>query len=133
MLRADDVLAARFRQTQLGEGYDEREVDGLLDAVVTSLRRYEAGEPATDVLTAAGVRAARFTPTRLRRGYGTAEVDALLEHVAETLAGYERGAQPAPVPAPVGRPTGFEDPGTGGPRAGLAARLLGVLRGDPRR
>ncbi|MGG5257706.1 DivIVA domain-containing protein [Phycicoccus avicenniae] len=134
MLRADEVLDAKFTQTQFAEGYDEREVDGLLDAVVTALRHHESGSGADGVLTSAAVRGATFTPTRMRRGYAAADVDALLERAADALAAHEgaggEAAEPAPARVDAGGPGPERVPAAGGSREGVGARLLRLLRGE---
>ncbi len=77
---ADELRRARFRTTRVRAGYDEREVDDFLDAVVARLR---SEEPAPAL--AADVDGARFTTTSLRRGYDMVDVDDALQHVVETL------------------------------------------------
>lgn len=129
MLTSDEVLRSTFTQTQFRDGYDEGQVDDLLDAVAEALRAHEeAGPPPRRPLTAADVRASRLSVTRMRRGYEMGEVDALLERAAEALAAREGdGAAGRPAPAASAAP-----PAATGPREGLGARLLRVLRGDPR-
>ena len=39
LVAAADVLAAKFQATKFREGYDQDEVDELLDLVVAALRR----------------------------------------------------------------------------------------------
>lgn len=129
MLTSDEVLRSTFTQTQFRDGYDEGQVDDLLDAVAEALRAHEeAGPPPRRPLTAADVRASRLSVTRMRRGYEMGEVDALLERAAEALAAREGERASGPVvPA-----TSAAQPAATGPREGLGARLLRVLRGDPR-
>ena len=76
MLSADDVLLTRFAATKLRPGYDQRQVDDLLDRVVDAL------------LTGGDVdlAAVRLRQTRWREGYDIAEVDAFLDEVRVTLA-----------------------------------------------
>lgn len=144
MLTPEDVLNTSFTQTQFREGYEEREVDEFLDDVVASLRHLDGaggsgGDAPRRLLTADAVGAVRFTPTRYRRGYDMAEVDALLERVVAELATREGGGHPSPAPvdgraaAPAAATatttaTG-PTPVSGG---GLGARVLRLLRGDPR-
>ncbi|GIL35123.1 DivIVA domain-containing protein [Phycicoccus sp. DTK01] len=129
MLTSDEVRRSTFTQTQFRDGYDEGEVDDLLDAVADALRAHEgAGPPRRRPLTAADVRASRLSVTRMRRGYEMGEVDALLERAAEALAAHE-GERAGGRPAPAASTT---PPAATGPREGLGARLLRVLRGDPR-
>ncbi len=88
MLTPEDVLNCHFTQTQLREGYDEREVDDYLDDVVATMRHLDgtAGAPRR-LLTAADVAGTRFTVTKFRRGYDMQDVDGLLERVADALDG----------------------------------------------
>ncbi|MBM6402513.1 DivIVA domain-containing protein [Phycicoccus sonneratiae] len=139
MLTPEDVQNTHFTQTQFREGYDEREVDDLLDEVVATLRHLD-GSSATAPrrpLTAAAVRDRRLSVTSFRRGYDVREVDALLARVADALAEREasRSTTATGKAASDSRPVTV-DPAfsaTPGPREGLGARLLRVLRGDPRR
>ena len=98
LLTADDVLNKKFQATKFREGYDQDEVDDLLDRVVATLRAREAGAPADRPLTAADLDALSFTTTKFREGYAQGDVDALLERVRVQL-----GAAPTPTPrlAPV--------------------------------
>ena len=42
LLTADDVLNKKFQATKFREGYEQDEVDELLDAIMRVLRDYEA-------------------------------------------------------------------------------------------
>ncbi|PKW27651.1 DivIVA domain-containing protein [Phycicoccus duodecadis] len=131
MLTPEDVLNSHFTTTQLREGYDEREVDDFLDAVVASMRHHD-GIPAgrkQRLVTAADVRAARFTTTRLRRGYEMSDVDALMDRVAAALDALESGRGATPT---VGTGSGRAVPAVPGATEPLGRRLLRVLRGEPR-
>lgn len=130
MLTPEDVLNTTFTQTQFREGYDERQVDELLDDVVASMRHLD--DPAQPrprrLISSVAVGRARFAPTRMRRGYEMGEVDALLETVAAALAEREGRAPSTPVRAGQARAT--TPAGDGG--GGFVAGLLRLLRGDPR-
>lgn len=130
MLTPEDVLNTTFTQTQFREGYDERQVDELLDDVVASMRHLDdpARRRPKRLLSSADVARVRFTPTRMRRGYDMTEVDALLERVARALA--EREVR-APSTAPRAAAPSAASPAGGG-RGGFGAGLLRLLRGDPR-
>ena len=78
---ADWIDEKRFSTTRLRPGYDEEEVDILLDAVRDTF--LGAGKLP---LTAAEVRSSRFTATRLRPGYVKDEVDNFLDEVQLKLA-----------------------------------------------
>ncbi len=89
VLSADDVLRVRFAATHLRHGYDQVEVDDLLDQVVATLRH--GGAPGT--LTAADLDAVSLRTRRLSGGYDTGQVDAFLARVRATLAERERLAR----------------------------------------
>ncbi|HET6967785.1 MAG TPA: DivIVA domain-containing protein [Ornithinibacter sp.] len=145
LLRSEDVVGATFTQTQFREGYDEREVDDLLDEAAAALRHHEGGLPAGSApLTSGRVAAVRFTPTKLRRGYDQGEIDAFLDDLRHTLRHHESGGRtpapstPASLPAPTPRSAppahtlrSREDlpPGVRGHES-LGTRVLRVLRGD---
>lgn len=84
---ADWIDEKRFATTRLRPGYDEEEVDILLDAVRDTF--LGAGNPP---LTATEVRSSRFTATRLRPGYVKDEVDNFLDEVQLKLATWPRPA-----------------------------------------
>ena len=84
---ADWIDEKRFSTTRFRPGYDEQEVDILLDAVRDTF--LGAGNPP---LTAAEVRSSRFTATRLRPGYVKDEVDNFLDEVQLKLATWPRPA-----------------------------------------
>ena len=139
VLRAEDVDTTTFTQTQFREGYDEREVDDLLEDVAATLRRYESGSPAARFrMDSTGIASVRFTPTRLRRGYDHEEVDAFLADVVHTLEHHEaRGALPATDagtagPAgPAGAPAADRSqPAVVVERESWRARLVRILRGE---
>lgn len=121
-----DVRDVAFRKPAVGSrGYDEDEVDALLDRVTDALDAWAAGEPAR--LTAAEVRDVRLRTAGIgRRGYRTTEVDAFLDRVVATLAGWE-GVDPAALGArePAAAESGDATPGLVGPRRGFWGRLFG--------
>jgi DivIVA domain-containing protein len=131
VLTASDVEKATFGQTQFREGYDEREVDQFLDAVVVALRYYaDGGVAASAPLSADRAAEATFSVTSFRRGYDRNDIDALLGDVVHTLRTLEggravssEGTSTAPpreaIPNPVTRPP-----------ASAGSRLLRFLRGD---
>lgn len=141
LLRSEDVVGATFTQTQFREGYDEQEVDDLLDEAAAALRHHEGGHVAGSApLTSRRVAEARFTATTLRRGYDQGEVDAFLDDLRHTLRHHESGGgvpTPSTQPAPAtptrstpGVPSRQDlPPGVRGHES-LGARVLRVLRGD---
>jgi DivIVA domain-containing protein len=70
------IQNAEFRTTRLSPGYDEKEVDNLLDRLVSILR--ESGLPDPEEL-----RDVQFTTRRLRPGYDMKDVDGLLHEIGE--------------------------------------------------
>ena len=123
MLTSKDVLNKTLTPTQFQTGYDEREVDDLLDNVAAALRYYEQGGRPGPQAPASPTPGHRFTSTKFRRGYDEREVDDFLHEVIETLHYYEQGGRPDPqvVASRVG-----SEP------EGLGQRALRWLRGDPR-
>ena len=73
------IQNAKFRTTRFSPGYDEEEVDNLLDRLVAILR--ESGLPDPEEL-----RSVQFTTRRLRPSYVMEDVDGLLHEIAEGAA-----------------------------------------------
>ena len=74
------IQNAKFRTTRLSPGYDEREVDNLLDRLVATLRASAPPDPAE-------LRSPQVTTRRLLRpGYVKQDVDNLLREIAEASA-----------------------------------------------
>jgi DivIVA domain-containing protein len=73
------IQNAKFRTTRFSPGYDEEEVDNLLDRLVAILR--ESGLPDPEEL-----RSVQFTTRRLRPSYVMEDVDGLLHEIAEAAA-----------------------------------------------
>ena len=84
---ADWINEKRFSTTRLRPGYDEEEVDALLDAVRDTF--LGAGNPP---LAATEVRSSKFTATRLRPGYVKEEVNNFLDEIQLKLATWPRPA-----------------------------------------
>ena len=84
-LTGAEVRAARFQATKFREGYDQAEVDDLLDRLAAALDDAAAGRPAG--LTADDVLAARFQSTKYREGYDQDEVDDFLDEAVRALRG----------------------------------------------
>lgn len=97
VLTADDVLRVRFARTKYRDGYDQFEVDDLLDRVARALRAREDAAPMVDAVTVAELDAARFAVRRFSEGYDQVQVDDLLAEVRATLA---TPAVPRPPVAP---------------------------------
>lgn len=87
-ISAETVLHVRFSTTKFTDGYDQSEVDDLLDRVIATLRAREAGEPGElGELGAEQVAGTTFSRTRFREGYAMDEVDDFLDRIATALAG----------------------------------------------
>jgi len=77
----DRIRRAEFRTIRFSPGYDEREVDDLLDRIIDILRDGDLPDP--DEL-----RAVQFRRSRLRPGYVQEDVDGLLHEIAEASASF---------------------------------------------
>jgi len=86
VVTADEVLSHEFPVTSFRPGYEQRDVDTLLDEVIATLRAYEQGGRLARMATADDVLAAQFRSTQFRAGYETS--------VVATLRHYEGGAAP---------------------------------------
>jgi DivIVA domain-containing protein len=73
------IQNAKFRTTRFSPGYDEQEVDSLLDRLVAILRESALPDPEE-------LRKVQFTTRRLRPSYVMQDVDSLLREVAEASA-----------------------------------------------
>lgn len=72
------IKNAKFRTTRLTPGYDDGEVDDLLDRLVAILRESDLPDPEE-------LRNVQFTTRRLRPGYAMRDVDSLLREIAEAV------------------------------------------------
>ena len=106
-LTSEDVLNKKLQVTRFREGYEQDEVDELLDDVVQTLRAWETGaeaaapQPDDDggapghgaqpagALTSEDVLNKKLQVTRFREGYEQDEVDELLDAIMRVLRGYE--------------------------------------------
>lgn len=96
LITSGEVAEASFTPTRFRGGYDAQEVDPLIDAVVTTLRAYEQGNPGAATITSAVVSGAGFAQTSIRRGYDPQEVDTLLDRIVTTLYHFESDLQSRP-------------------------------------
>ena|GEM_PF-1247638 len=94
VLTPEDVLCVKFRSTNFREGYDQAEVDALLERVVATLRGYlspgsvtatSRQDPNWRAVTADEIYNTIFSSTRFRAGYDADEVDDFLDKVVKTL------------------------------------------------
>ena len=92
VVTADEVLSHEFDVTSFRPGYDQRDVDTLLDEVIATLRAYEQGGRLARMTTADDVLSAQFRSTQLRAGYETSAVDDFFDTVVAALRHYEGGA-----------------------------------------
>ncbi|WP_026119046.1 DivIVA domain-containing protein [Nocardiopsis ganjiahuensis] len=107
-----DIRNKKFHTVRLRPGYNEEDVDALLDRIETTLVALEGGPRKGPLLTADEIRNARFRTTRMSPGYREDEVDDFLDLVIADLAGRGLG-QPAPPPLPPH--PGRADPRSTGP------------------
>ncbi|CAL9511570.1 Cell cycle protein GpsB [Nocardiopsis dassonvillei] len=116
-----DIRNKKFHTVRLRPGYNEEDVDALLDRIEMTLVALEGGPRKGPLITAEEVRNSRFRTTRLSPGYREDEVDDFLDVVVADLAGRglgrpgpaapplpphpsaARGAAPPPPPPPAGR------------------------------
>jgi DivIVA domain-containing protein len=77
----DRIRKAEFRTIRFSPGYDELEVDDLLDQIVQLLRDGHLPDPGE-------LRSVRFSRSRLRPGYVQEDVDRLLQEIAEASASF---------------------------------------------
>lgn len=84
-LTIDDIHAVRFASPALGtRGYDERDVDSFLDAVIDALDGCRE-------LTVTDVHNVEFSRAPLlRRGYDEQQVDSFLDAIADALQAQPR-------------------------------------------
>lgn len=95
VVTADEVLSHELPVTGFRPGYEQRDVDTLLDEVIATLRAYEQGGRLARMATADDVLSAQFRSTQFRAGYETSAVDDFFDTVVATLRHYEGGAAPA--------------------------------------
>ncbi|OLT26498.1 cell division protein DivIVA [Nocardiopsis sp. CNR-923] len=124
-LTAADIRNKKFHTVRLRPGYNEEDVDALLDQVEATLVALEGGSRSGPLLSADDVRDARFRTTRFGPGYREDEVDDFLDVVAADLAGRGLGGPSGPPPLP-SHPSPGAAHGRGGyPAAGPPARTYG--------
>ena len=111
MLISTDVTAADFAITKFREGYEQTEVDELLDRARAALAAWESRETAT--LTAADVNAVAFHTTKFGNGYDQDQVDDFLDQIATSLSAHETAVPEEPevleVPASLLRSSSLLD------------------------
>ncbi|MER6626404.1 DivIVA domain-containing protein, partial [Streptomyces sp. NPDC000931] len=104
-----DIRNKKFHTVRLRPGYNEEDVDALLDRIEATLVALEGGPRTGPLLTADEIRNSRFRTTRMSPGYREDEVDDFLDLVVADLAGRGLGQPAAPPPLP-------PRPGQDGPR-----------------
>ncbi|MDE3724695.1 DivIVA domain-containing protein [Nocardiopsis sp. N85] len=105
-----DIRDKKFHTVRLRPGYNEEDVDALLDRIETTLIALEGGPRKGPLITADEVRNARFRTTRLSPGYREDEVDDFLDVVVADLAGRGLGRSGAMTPPLPPRPAATHDP-----------------------
>ncbi len=83
-----DIRNKTFRTTRLRPGYNEEDVDVLLDRIETTIAALQSGASDDQLITAEEVLASRFRAARLRQGYREDDVDEFLDVVIAELNAY---------------------------------------------
>ncbi|WP_344098312.1 DivIVA domain-containing protein, partial [Nocardiopsis tropica] len=96
-----DIREKKFHTVRLRPGYNEEDVDALLDRIEATLVALEGGPRTGPLITADEVRNSRFRTTRLSPGYREDEVDDFLDVVVADLAGRGLGRFGDQVPPPL--------------------------------
>ncbi|MBE2998808.1 DivIVA domain-containing protein [Nocardiopsis sp. HNM0947] len=98
-----DIRDKKFHTVRFRPGYNEGDVDALLDRVEATLLALDGGPRKGELITADEVRGARFRTTRFGPGYREEEVDDFLDRIIAELAGRGLGreAQPPSGPPPL--------------------------------
>ncbi|MDA2814575.1 DivIVA domain-containing protein [Nocardiopsis sp. RSe5-2] len=132
-----DIRNKRFTLVRLRPGYNEDDVDALLDRIEEAFAALQRGRAEEPVITASEVEESVFRGTRLTPGYKEDEVDDFLDQVVSELraAGLSRpgdmprpgaGATAAPVDAGAPVPPPPPPPVRGG--SGAASGDAGAPR-----
>ncbi|MET4581874.1 DivIVA domain-containing protein [Conyzicola nivalis] len=87
MLKSTDITTASFAITKFREGYEQAEVDALLDSATAALAAWESQGVAT--LSSEDVNAHKFQTTKFGNGYDQDQVDDLLDQLVAALAEHE--------------------------------------------
>ena len=95
-----DIRNQKFHTVRLRPGYNEEDVDELLDRIEATLVALEGGPRKGPLITADEIRNSRFRTTRMSPGYREDEVDDFLDRVVADLAGRGLGQPAAPPPLP---------------------------------
>ncbi|PWV45745.1 DivIVA domain-containing protein [Nocardiopsis sp. L17-MgMaSL7] len=123
-----DIRNKKFHTVRLRPGYNEEDVDALLDRIEATLVALEGGPRTGPLLTADEIRNSRFRTTRMSPGYREDEVDDFLDLVVADLAGRGLGQPASPPPLPPH--PGQADPGQP-PGQGQGQGYAGPNRTDP--
>ncbi|GAA4897137.1 DivIVA domain-containing protein [Streptomonospora salina] len=104
-LTPGDIRNKQFNTVRLRPGYNEDDVDQLLDRVEATFAGLQGGLRSGPPITAEEVEHAKFRTTRLSPGYDEQEVDAFLDIVAAELRAHglihpSEAAWPAIGPQP---------------------------------
>ncbi|GAA1996013.1 hypothetical protein GCM10009799_23150 [Nocardiopsis rhodophaea] len=112
-----DVRNKQFHVVRLRPGYNEEDVDALLDRVEATLMALAGGPQTEPLITAEEVQAARFRSTRLSPGYNEDEVDDFLDVIVDDLRarGLSSGSATKATHEPTQHPRGAQPPSPHGP------------------
>ncbi|GAB3478619.1 DivIVA domain-containing protein [Nocardiopsis coralliicola] len=105
-----DIRKKRFSTVRFRPGYNEDDVDALLDRAEETLAALDGGPADGAWLTAEDIEASRFRGTRLLPGYNEDEVDEFLDEIARDLRarGLSRRGDIPDGAAPPASPAGPE-------------------------
>ena len=87
MLKSTDITNAGFAITKFREGYEQSEVDELLDRATAALAAWETGQTAT--IASTDVNALLFRTTKFGNGYDQDQVDDFLDQIVASLVEHE--------------------------------------------
>lgn len=105
-LTPEDIRDTRFRSARMRRGYNQEDVDLLLERVEATLLALDRGEdPGRRGVTAAGIAQSSFRSTFMTTGYDESQVDDFLDEIASELTAREAG-EPADGDTAAARPPG---------------------------
>ncbi|MBB6173949.1 DivIVA domain-containing protein [Nocardiopsis mwathae] len=98
-----DIRNKRFHVVRFRPGYNEEDVDALLDRVEATLVALEGGPRTGPPITAEEVEGSRFRSTRLSPGYNEDEVDDFLDVIVADLRARGMSSRAAAAATPGGQ------------------------------
>ncbi|MUL40349.1 DivIVA domain-containing protein [Streptomonospora sp. PA3] len=105
-----DIRNKQFNTVRLRPGYNEEDVDTLLDRVEATIAGLQGGPRSGRPITAEEVEGAKFRTTRLSPGYDEEEVDNFLDVIAADLRSHGLARPSEAAWPPPARPYGAQPP-----------------------